>query len=168
MDYSYPIYDTALFGAAAGVTHTLFAVGEGGDAVHTPDFTNMRGNGFFPAAEKYTVRKISVFAESLLTLADRTNWLLLSFLKVTIANNLVFQAPLAMLVNHSAYSGALSVAVVADNTLIDREGNGYMFDPVLLIGNGQSFKVEVVQGTATAASQRIKCVLDGILTRQSQ
>lgn len=166
MDLSYPIYDTALFGTTDNTTHVLFQILEGGDATHTSDFTNARGAGQFPQQEKFTIRKISVAMESNETLANADDWFLDGFIQVYIANQIMLQAPLLTVVDHSGFQGHFTQAVAADLALIGKAGMGYHLDPVLVVGGGVAFKVVIYQGTVVAANNtKVKCILDGILNR---
>ena len=165
-DYSYPIYDTALFGTTDNTTHVLFQIGEGGDATHVSDFTNMRGNGTFPQLEKFLIRKIGIMLETNATESDAEDWTLDGFLRMYLSNQIIFQAPLQMLVMNTSYSGHFTQAAAATRALIGRDGMGYMVDPMVLVRGGEAFKVEVYQGTVVAAANtRVKVILDGVLTR---
>lgn len=163
-DYSFHIYDTALFGVTAGTTHTLFQVPQGGDATHVMDFTNMRGAGQFPVNEKFTIRKIMVASESELAEADVTAWYRLSYLKLLRSNHEDLISPLLPLIAYAGFGGHFTQAAAANRALIGRMGEGYVLTPNISIDGGDAFKIEVFQGVAlSAANQRIKVILEGIL-----
>lgn len=166
MDLSWIMYDTAIFGTSAAVTSALFQTAEGGDATHTTDFTNCRGAGSFPTGEKYLIRKLGVTFESNHVEADVEDWFVAAYLRLMIANQIMFQSPLIPLMWADAYSGQYTQAAAAVRAFIGRLGNGYELDPQLLVKGGDAFKVEIYQGTALAtASMKIKFMMDGILTR---
>lgn len=165
-DYSWMLYDTAVFGTSAGVTSSLFQVSEGGDATHTSDFTNSRGAGVIPTNEKFLINWIGVTFESNIVEADVDDWYVAGYVRIFIANLICFHAPILPLIAHSAFSGVLAQAAAANRALVNRLGNGYNFRQPLSLKGGDAFKVEVYQGTLLAtASMRVKILLDGILTR---
>lgn len=167
-DRSYILFDTAVFGAAAA-DHNLFKVAENGDTTHTSDFTNMRGGGgSLPAGESFEVRELWATPDDILSLADSMNWLMDSYVKLNVANEPVFHAPLYSIVKYAGFEGAFTLAAAADQNRIGRNGMGYQFNPTVIINGGTSFNVFVRQGTATAAAQRIKVCLEGILTLPGQ
>lgn len=166
MDVSYHLYDTAVFSNAAATVHSLFQVIEGGDATHTSDFTNMRGSGQLPGNETFKIRKISVAFESNVVEADAEDWYVNSFLKLTYNNLVMLQSPLLPLIDHTAFSGQYTQAAAATRALIGRWGSGYMLDPMITIKGNTGFLVQISQGVALAtANMRIKCILEGILSR---
>ena len=166
MDISYHLYDTALFGVTAGVTHPLFQIIEGGDATHVSDFTNMRGAGQLPGNEKFSIRWIGVCFESNQVLADVDDWYLNGFVRLTYNNLVMLQSPIIPLIAYSDFGGHFTQAVAADRTVIGRSGSGYYVDPMIVVKGNTGFKVEVFQGVAIAtASQRVKVILEGILSR---
>lgn len=166
VDLSWMLYDTALFGTVDNTPHTLFQVAEGGDATHVADFTNMRGFGVLPSTEKFVARKIGVALETNATESDAEDWFLDGYLRLYLANNVVFQAPTLALISNTGFNGHFAQAAAANRALIGRNGNGYELDPQLVIGGGVLFKVELYQGTVVAANNtRVKVMLDGILTR---
>lgn len=165
-DYSWVLYDTALFGVTAGQVQTLFQVAQGADATHTTDFTNSRGAGVIPQNEKFVARHVGLSYESNGVEADVEDWYLQSTLRITVANLIVFEAPFVKLIDNNGFSGFYTQAAAANRALIGRWGQGYDLRPEIVVKGGDAFKVEAIQGIAlVTASTRIKVMLDGILTR---
>lgn len=166
MDISYHLYDTAVFSNTVVTTHRLFQVVEGGDTIHTSDFTNMRGAGQLPGSETFKIRKVSVAFESNIVEADVEDWFVNGFLKLTYNNLVMLQSPLLPLIDYSAYSGQYTQAAAATRALIGRWGSGYMLDPMITIKGNTGFDIQLFQGTVLAtASMKVKCILEGILSR---
>jgi len=164
-DLSWTLFDTALFGVAVGIRN-LFQIGEGGDSTHTKAYTNMRGAGSLPVEERLLIKNIGVMLDGDVDEADRESVFLHSYLELRISDETKLMAPLRMFASHSAFGGAYSQAAAADDALIGPLGNGYPLDIPILIPNGNSFKVEVYQGTVlVGADTWVKVLLNGTLTR---
>jgi len=160
---SYPIYDTAQFGTVAGATHELFqnAQGQGGTTLST---TNMRGAGQFNGNEKFTIRKIGLIVDDVITLPDVRAMYYGSILSVRIAQTLKLQVPLQILADKSAYGGHYTEVAASDSEFIGLVGNGYELDIPLIVMGNDNFLVSIFQALAlSAVTLAMKCVLYGDL-----
>jgi len=165
-DFNWGLYDTADFDDGGDVIHTLFQTAQGGDDTRTKQYTNMRGAGSLPTDESLLVRRISIIPDADLPTADVQGMFLHSYLEMRISDETVLFAPLRQFADHGGYGGLYSQAAAADEALIGPLGDGYVLDLPLLIPTGATFRVEIYQGTAlVGATNWVKCVLNGILTR---
>lgn len=163
---SYPLYDTAFFGNAAGVERTLFQEAQGATANATKANTNSRGAGQLPTNEKFIIKSVHVFPDADLTLADIDDMFEQSYLEIRLNDETMLIAPLRMFASHSSYGGHFGQAAAAAAELIGLQGDGFMLDNPIEINGGNAFRVIVFQGTAlSAASLRVKVVLNGTLQR---
>lgn len=163
-DRRYALYDTYVFGAAAS-NGRLFQVTEGGDATHVTAFTNSRGSGVLPQAEKFVIDWIGAFEDYIPLIANRTNITIASWLELIVSNVSVLKIPLMMVWAKNAYGGHFTQAAAADLAVIGRMGDGYsLVDHPITINGGESFALVVNQGTAVAAASNVKFVLNGVLT----
>lgn len=161
----YDLYDTFVFGAAAGQGR-LFQVAEGGDAVHTTAFTNSRGAGVIPQNEKFVIDWIGAVEDYIPLIANRVNIFLGSWVELIISNTSVLKVRLQRIWAHNEYGGHFTQLAAADLSIIGRSGNGYsLADHPLTIDGGTQFTLIVNQGTAVAAASNVVFVLGGTLTR---
>jgi len=162
---SWTLFDTALFGVAVGM-RTLFQIAEGGDDAHTKAYTNMRGAGSLPTEESLLVQNIGVMLDHNSLVADREGVFLHSYLELRVSDETKLLAPLRLFATHSGSAGVYTQAAAADEEMIGPLGDGYELGNPILIPAGNSFKVEIYQGTVMgAADQWVKILLNGILTR---
>ena len=166
----YPIWDTAVFGAAANTEFLLFQVAQQGDATHTESFTNSRGAGVFPASESYLIKKVSVVVDFNILQANAQTWYVGAFLEIRVSDVIRFKAPLQLLMDASAFGGASSTTAGANQNTVGLLGDGFELPPDRFINvpGGAPWKVRVFQVTAAAASSNIKVVLQGDLTIPGQ
>lgn len=165
-DYSTTLYDTAVFGNSANVDHTLFQEAQGASATATKSKTNSRGAGQLPQNEEFEVRSIHASYDGNAALADEENWLKDSYLEFRLSDETIFECPLRWVASRNAFGGHYSQGTAADESMIGLIGEGYMLDIPIVIRGGTGFRVTVHQGTAlSAASQNVKVVLKGTLTR---
>ena len=165
-DYSYCLYDTAVFGVAASVESSLFQVAQGGDSTHTKSFTNSRGAGQMPQNEAFEIDHIGVSVDMNLPTADYIAVWLNSYLEIRVNDETLFIAPLRLLANANSFGGHYTEAVASAEALIGLMGDGYKLAIPINIPGGTAFRVNVFQGTALAtASTLIKVTLNGTLSR---
>lgn len=164
-DYSFVLFDTALFSTVDETDFPLFQVAEGGDATHVKAFTNSRGAGQLPSTEKFTVKKVEVYPNERLTIADAGVWFIDGYLSIEVNNREIFRAPLAHVIGGPQPTGHFTQAVAADLSSLEFNGRGFEFDIPIEIPGGTPFKVILHQGNVTAvATQAIVCALTGTLT----
>lgn len=164
-NYRYVLYDTAVFGAAANVESALFQVAQGADATHTKAFTNSRGAGVLPNEETFVCDWIGAYLDEIPLLADTLNWLMDSYLEFRVSDDTKLLLPLRMVAAKNAFGGTFQLAAAAAQTYHGIANDGYKLSIPIVIPGGTNFRVSIFQGTATAASQNIRVLLDGILTR---
>src|SRR5574342_1343053 len=158
-DVKYTLYDTAIFGAAAGEIN-LFQVRENQDATHGETITNMCGPGFLPLGEKFTINQIDVFPETVLAEADLWSFLLLSLFELRVSDKTRLKVPLLMVVGRAGWGGADATTAAAAQAHVGPIGNGYSLQEIpIAIEGGEPFRVRIWQGTATAAARNIKVCL---------
>lgn len=166
MELRYPLYDTAVFGAAANTEHMLFQVTAQADATHTENFTNSLGPGNLPREYSFLCDWIGAIVDHNAVIADPTLFFTQSFLEIRVAEDTKIKLPLQMCVANSAYGGHFTQTAAADRSMIGLAGQGFnLADRPIPIAGGVNFKVRVFQGLAVTASSEIKIVLNGILTR---
>lgn len=163
-DRSFILFDTATFGATAGVDFPLFQVAEGGDATHVKAFTNSRGAGQLPSTESFKLEKFEVFPDVAMSQADTLNMLIASYLSFEINNQELIRLPLAEVMGGSKLTGFYTQAAAATDNMMSASHEGFMLEIPISIPGGVPFKVTLHQGTATAAAQNVKCALIGTLT----
>lgn len=156
-------YDEATFGAAAAM-HNLFQTSQGSSSTRTESKTNSPGSGVLPQNFVFELHRISVFPDVNMSAADRENMWLQSYLKIEVNNQEVFKAPLRMIAGYAGYQGLYTQAAAADEALIGANGDGFELPVPITIKGGDGFRVDVYQGTATAATQYVKVALEGLLT----
>ena len=163
-DLSYVVYDTAVLTNAVS-DQVLFQVPQGGDATHTESFTNARGAGQFPTGESFSIKKISIFPDVKLVVADEANFILNSFIEIRVSDLTVFKCPLQLCIDRAAFGGAYTQAAAATEAAIGLIGDGYRLENEIDINGGVSFRVRVYGGTALSATGRnVKVALHGVLT----
>lgn len=164
-DYSFTLFDTALFSNVDEVDFPLFQVAEGGDATHVKSFTNSRGAGQLPSSEKFTLKHVEVYPNERLTIADAGVWFIDGYLSIELSNREIFRAPLLQVIGGAQPTGHFTQAVAADLSSLQFNGKGYTFEIPIEIMGGTPFKVVLHQGNVLGvASQAIVCALNGVLT----
>ena len=162
----YVLYDTAEFGASAGVDHELFQVAEGADSTHVEHFTNSRGAGALPPEESFLVEEIQVFPDPDLSQADAQLVWKDSFLEVKVGDRTYLKAPLQLFAASQGFQGHYTQGTAADANMTSMKGEGFKLDPAIEIPGGTKFRVRVYQGTAlSGANKSVKVCLIGKLTR---
>lgn len=161
----YPIYDTALFGDSAGVTHTLFQQGQGSASTKGFTITNARGSGQFPERESFTIERIAFHVDDISLSDDDIIGLFTGSILTLEYNNVkVLQAPLYMFSDLNASSGIKTEASASAFDYFGQYGSGFTMKIPLMIQGGKNFKVEIYQALALdTASQDMKLTLDGVL-----
>jgi len=162
-DRKYVLFDSIDTGTAAFDT-LLFQVASGADATHTETYTNMRGAGSLPGAEKFTLNKISVIVPPSLTPADTAVLFKDSILQFRLLNQVLLWIPLIVAVDYSFHNGFYTLATAANNQVYGNLGEGYTVDPPVDIAGGEKFDVRVKTTTGTSATYRLVIALVGILT----
>lgn len=164
----YVLYDTANLADAANVDHVLFQTVEGATPTAGTPFTNMRGNGQLPPAERFEFSKIQAIIDYPILLADVQAILYQSYISVEKQQKRLLIAPLAMFIASSAYGGTLEPASPADETVIGLIGDGFMLKENIVLSDGVPFRVVLHQGLAlTAAASYVKVALIGMLDDKS-
>lgn len=165
--YSYTLFDTAIFTTALAGEQALFQVAQGGDAVHTKAFTNMRGAGSLPNNESFNVKKIGVYQDFLnLVFADLLNIWLLSYLELRVNDESVLQIPLRAAAQYNGFGGHYSQAAAANGALGGLSNDGYALEFPVMIKGGVSWRVNVNQGVVTTvANIPVRVLLHGDLNR---
>lgn len=163
----YQMYDTAIFSTSLAGEQVLFGVAQGADATHNKGYTNSRGAGSFPQNEKFVIDRIGVFCDENNVLpADLINLWRQSYLEIRVQDVTQWLSPLRSLAYQNAFGGHYSQTAAANGTAVGLMGDGYELDIPIEVAGGAAFKVIVNQGTVLAtATQQIKVVLDGLLTR---
>jgi hypothetical protein len=165
-DRHYPIYDTALFSTALA-THVLFSESEGSSSTKQSEDTNMLMGGHFATSETFKIERICTFVDDNLAQADLALVWEQSFMRLMVEQETMIQIPLRMTAYREAWSGVLAQTTGADRFLVGLKGDGLTLKVPIVIKGGRQFKVEVVQGTVlNGTDQRVKVILDGILSRQ--
>lgn len=164
-DYSFSLFDTALFSTVDETDFPLFQVAEGGDATHVKAFTNSRGAGQLPSTEKFVIKHIEVYPNERLTIADAGVWFIDGYLSLEVSNREIFRVPLVSVIGGAQPTGHFTQAVAADLSSLQFNGKGYDLEIPIEINGGTPFKVVLHQGNVLAvASQAIVCELRGTLT----
>jgi hypothetical protein len=162
-DRKYILFDSIDTGTSVFDT-LLFQVASGADAVHSETYTNMRGAGSLPGAEKFTLNKISVIVPPSLTPNDTTALFKDSILQFRLLNQVLLWIPLIVAVDYSLHNGFFTLATAANNQVYGNLGEGYTVDPPIDIAGGEKFDVRVKTGNATSFTYRLVVALVGILT----
>jgi hypothetical protein len=166
-EYSYTLYDTAVFGTTALTNNALFAVAQGGDATHDKSFTNSRGAGQLPTQESFEANWLGVYSDASFTQADLLAMWHKSVCEIRVGDFTVFQAPLRQIAAYNAHGGIYTQAAAANAANIGLVGMGWDLAIPIAIPGGTAFVVNILQGTAlSAASQNVKFLMSGTLTRQ--
>lgn len=163
--YSTTLFATAIFDTSGNTTHKLFGAAYGTGTGYEAYRTNMRGAGSLPSEENFLVKKISAFVDNITPVADVDNIWYHSYATLFVRDNQVFQAPLSMLIDMAGYSGEFHEASNTALSLIQRLGNGFTLDMPIEIGNGESFRLDIYQGTALSATLDVVLALSGTLDR---
>ena len=160
----YTIYDTALFGTTANTDHDLFTIAQGGASNKGKTITNMRGNSQFPVGEAFTIHKIGVTIDDVLTDDDIQGLFLGSTLELIYNNTTVFLVPTAQLSYRNAVQGIKTEASASAFDFFGLMGDGHEFKAPLTIQGGKNFRGILHQGLAVDnASMDIKVMLIGML-----
>lgn len=168
MILSYPIYDTALFGTTANTTHQLFTVAQGGSSTKGQTITNMRGNSQFPQQEKFTIKRVGITIDDVLSDDDIQGLFYGSIFTVIYNNTNVLQVPSAMCSYRNSVSGVKTEATASAFDFFGLEGDGYMLDKPLEVQGGKQFRAELIQALAVdSANLDIKVILFGDLDAPS-
>jgi hypothetical protein len=162
-DRKYILFDSIDTGTSVFDT-LLFQVASGADAVHSETYTNMRGAGSLPGAEKFTLNKISVIVPPSLTPNDTAALFKDSILQFRLLNQVLLWIPLIVAVDYSLHNGFFTLATAANNQVYGNLGEGYTVDPPIDIAGGEKFDVRVKTGNATSFTYRLVIALVGILT----
>jgi len=163
-DYSYILYDTAVFGAVASAESILFQLPQGADATHTEAFTNMRGAAQLPVSESFTIDTVAVHPDHALVNADIEAVWRGAFLQLRVADQNLLWVPLVACAWRAGYGGHFGQAAAANLGLIGREGDGFKLAIPIVLPGGTAFRVRVVQGPAVTAASNMKVDLIGTLS----
>lgn len=163
--YRYGLYDTAIFGAVAGVEHTLFQVAQGADAAHIKSFTNSRGAGVLPNEESFSIDWIGAYLDEIPLLADTANWMMDSYFEFRVSDDTKLLLPLRMIAAKNAWGGSFELAAAAAQSYHGIANDGYNLSIPIVIPGGTGFRATLFQGVATAATQNVRLILNGLLTR---
>lgn len=161
--YDFDLYDSVVFGATPDLTQSLFQVGEGADATHVREFTNMRGAGSLPQGEEFLVRSIHCISEMSPPQADIEKIYQDSYLEFILNNLSILRSPLRVFASHSDWSGQFTQAAAADITALGAVGMGRSLSIPVLIKGGTGFKVNLYNGTALSANHTLRILLRGDL-----
>ena len=164
MDLHYCLYDTWEPGTTAHAEATLFQVAEGGDSTHTEQYTNMRGAGSLPNAERFLVKRVHLIQDENVTDADFDTYLYGAIVEMRVKDKTMFKVPAQLLFSHSAKAGHFAQATAADAEFIGPVGDGWALEIPIEIPPGAPFKVRCKQGGAFATTISFKLVLEGILS----
>jgi len=124
----------------------------------------MLGAGSLPDKTNFTIQKIVIFPDDDFAIADLQDFLVDSYVEITLNDAQVFMSPLRSCVGLSSYAGHFTQAVAADEALIGLEGMGFELQEPIVVEGGVSFLVELGQGKAlSAANMGVKVALYGIL-----
>lgn len=159
------LYDTVVFDTTADVTHTLFQVAQGADALHTKQFTNNRSAGQLPQNESMVIKAVHASVWGEVVEADLPLLFEGNYLVLTLSDETIFQVPLLMCASHNSYGGSIRQTVAANNVAIGLMGKGLMLNPTVDLVGGDSFKIEVFQDNALSAAENMWITLEGVLTR---
>lgn len=165
MDLSYVFFDTLPTGTAV-LDALLFQVARGGDATHTEDFTNGVGAGSFPQGQKMVVDKVGVLLEPAVTPADMDALMHASIFQIIINSQVQFWAPLALVVDNSAWNGFNNLAAAAGLQVTGMINDGYELKNPIVIEGGVNFSARIKTTVATAVTSKLVVVLYGTYTRQ--
>jgi len=162
-DRKYVLFDSIDTGTAAFDT-LLFQVASGADPTHSETYTNMRGAGSLPGAEKFTLNKVSLIVPPTLSPSDTNIIFKDSILQFRLLNQVLLWIPLIVAVDYSFHNGFFTLATAANNQVYGNLGEGYVVDPPIDISGGEKFDVRVKTTTPTSLSYRLVVALVGILT----
>lgn len=164
--FDWVLYDTANFGTNADTMHSLFQVAQYGDSTHTPDYTNMRGNGSLPANERFVVNCIGVRMQPEIDLDDLLAMFNGSYLQMRTKDEIIFEAPLNRCSQDMGYGGVGFQGSADTQYAVGLIHDGFKLTMPIEIEGGNSFRVDIYQDQAMGtANKLVKCMLTGILTR---
>ena len=167
LDSTWTIWDTALLQTTVN-SQTLFQVARSGDAVHTPDFTNMRAAGQFPTQESFLIERVGLMLDENINVDEVQDWAYKSHLEIFYNNVSLAQFTAGECVYNNDYGGHFTFAAAGDEALIGRSGKGRELAIPLMIDGGIPFSVVFNQAsTVTTANSELKCMLFGTLTRKN-
>lgn len=161
---NYAFWDTVTFGTDAKTEHQAFQNRQGVDSTNDKYKTNSRGNGEFPANESFLIKNVGLFPDSLMTDADLINWMVNSYVEIQVSDQVVFQAPLRECVKLSEYGGVIGADATSVDPAFGIRNMGFDLPMPIKLGDGNSFRVLVGQGTALSTTFNVKVVLTGEYT----
>lgn len=159
------LYDTAVTDTSAAKTDTLFQHGEGSDATHTSDFTNMVGHGALPTTMQMQVDRIEVFPEMDIVQAELVKVFNKGYLELIVGEESLLQVPLMACAARHKFSGEFHEATESTSALLAPTGPGLELEKPITIPGGTHFEVPVAFAQATTAAEQLKVCLCGTLTR---
>lgn len=157
------LFDTWPIPIAAAPPALLFQMVRGGDAIHIPTWTNMRGSGMLPSTESFEIRKIFLVPDRQATVLDPVALLHQSLIELRVKERTVFSCPARYLCAGPSWRG-LTVAVAFEAAELINEP--FVLDLPFIIPGGVNFVVECTPSAALfpAAIFNVLVVLEGYLT----